>query len=96
VRNKRTLAALAAVDETLRQAGVDPILILADIAKSKKTGIALKLKAAAELAQYVYPKRKAIEVNQPTDNSGHIRELVRDSKSRRPDPENPDPLDASN
>jgi hypothetical protein len=93
-RNKRTLASLGAVDETLRRAGVDPILVLANITKSKRAGTALKLKAAAELAQYVYPKRKAVEVSTPTAGAGHMDELVRSSKSRPPDPN--DPLNASN
>jgi len=42
--------------------GCDPIEGLARIALDPQTNVALKVRSFAELAQYVYPKRKAIEV----------------------------------
>lgn len=62
VPNKRTLE----IQERLEAMGCDPLTGLAEIAqqlKTTKTAAGLKLRAwcLAELAQYVAPKRKAVE-----------------------------------
>lgn len=49
------------VTEKLRKLGCDPIEGMAIIAKDPKTDIALRGRMYAELAQYVLPKRKAVE-----------------------------------
>src|SRR5680860_744823 len=56
--NKRT----AAVTETLKALGCDPIEGMARIAMDEKVEIAVLARMYQELAQYVAPKRKAIEI----------------------------------
>ncbi len=59
-RNKIT----SDISYTLSRLGCDPITGMAKIAlsKSKKIDDALRLRAFAELAQYVFPKRRAVEI----------------------------------
>jgi hypothetical protein len=49
------------VQERLEQLGCDPIEGLVEIATNKKYGVGVRARCLAELAQFVYPKRKAIE-----------------------------------
>lgn len=53
--------ASAALQERLASLGCDPIEALARIAMNRKTPLAIRVKVLCELAQYVYPKRKAVE-----------------------------------
>lgn len=46
----------------LAQLNCDPIVGMAQIAMDPKTDINLKARMFAELAQYQYPKRRAVEV----------------------------------
>lgn len=55
--NKRTLE----VVERLKALRCDPITGMARIAMSKKTPLELRGRMYAELAQYIAPKRRAIE-----------------------------------
>jgi hypothetical protein len=55
--NKGTLA----VAERLEAIGCDPIEAMARIAMDIKTPIDLRTKLYSELAQYIAPKRKAVE-----------------------------------
>jgi len=55
--NRNTLALI----ERLENLGCDPIEGLANIALDPTTKPELKVRCFAELAQYVYPKRKAID-----------------------------------
>lgn len=57
VKNKRTLE----VAQRLAAMGCDPIRGMARIAMSKKTPLELSGRMYAELAQYIAPKRRAIE-----------------------------------
>ena len=57
VKNKRTLE----VAERLAKIGCDPILGMARIARDKKAPMELRGRMFAELAQYIAPKRRAIE-----------------------------------
>lgn len=57
VLNKRTVE----VEQRLLELGCDPILGMAKIATNPKVAIELRAKMYAELAAYVYPKRKAVE-----------------------------------
>lgn len=50
------------VDGRLEELGCDPIAGLARIAEDPATKIELKVKCYTELAQYVHPKRKAMEL----------------------------------
>lgn len=55
--NKRTLD----VAEKLAKFGCDPILGMARIARDKNSSPELRGRMLAELAQYIAPKRRAIE-----------------------------------
>jgi hypothetical protein len=56
----------------LRRLGCDPIEGLAKIALDPETKTELRFRCFSELAQYIYPKRKAIEIKQ----SEHVPELI--------------------
>ena len=53
------------VAEKLAALDYDPIMAMAKMAKLPDTPIELKVRLAAELAQYVAPKRKAVEMSAP-------------------------------
>ncbi len=55
--NKRTVE----VKQILEQQGCDPIEGMIRIAENTELDITIRLSAYKELAQYVYPKRKAVE-----------------------------------
>ncbi|MBA2490746.1 MAG: hypothetical protein H0V34_03215 [Gammaproteobacteria bacterium] len=57
-RNKRTLAVIDRLDVM----GCDPIAGMARIAMDETAELAIRAQMFKELAQYVAPKRKAIEV----------------------------------
>ena len=63
--NKQTKA----IARKLAKLGCDPIEGLAKIALDPKTEPTLKVRCFAELAQYVYPKRKAVDLA-TADDSG--------------------------
>ena len=54
--NKRTLA----ITEIIEQSGADPVGKLIELMRCDDKGIALA--AARELCQYLFPKRKAVEL----------------------------------
>lgn len=49
------------VQERLEQLGCDPIEGLVEIATNQKYGVGVRARCLAELAQFVYPKRKSVE-----------------------------------
>ncbi len=51
--------------ETMQRFGCDPIHGMIKIAENKKAGKQIRLRAYAELAQYVYPKLRAIGMTGP-------------------------------
>lgn len=51
----------------------DPIMKMAEIASNDENEPALRLQGWKEVAQYVYPKLKAIEVTQGTDEDGETK-----------------------
>ena len=57
--NKRTQQ----VAEVLRELHCNPIRGMAEIASNKRHPIELRAKMYAELAHYVYPKRKAVDMH---------------------------------
>lgn len=59
--NKKTMA----IEEAVLASGKDPLQTLLDLLDSPEVGI--RLAAAKELCQYLYPKRKALEVSNPND-----------------------------
>jgi len=69
--NKRTLD----LAQKLEALGCDPIAGLAGIAMAAETAPELKVRCYAELAQYVYAKRKAIALEPAS--SGDMRVIVK-------------------
>ena len=68
--NKRTAKAAKTIQETIDRIGCDPLEAMLEIAiQAKNEGdLSLSLSAYKELAQYVAPKRKAVEVSGDVDN----------------------------
>jgi hypothetical protein len=62
--NKRTLELV----ERLAELGCDPIDGLAKIALADATSPELKVRCYSELAQYVYPKRKSVDLGAAKDS----------------------------
>ena len=56
------------VAEILASLGHDPISAMVEIARNPKASLDLRGRMNAELLNYVYPRRKAIEVSSDTDN----------------------------
>jgi hypothetical protein len=56
--NKRTLA----VTDKLAALGCDPIQRMAQIAMNEEVEVTIRARLLTELAQYIAPKRKAVEV----------------------------------
>ena len=73
-----------AVIERLEALGCDPIEGLAKIALDPKTKDDLKLRCFAELAQYIYPKRKAVDVS--TDEDRNFKVTIAHIGGRAPIP----------
>ena len=61
--NKRTLEAMQKLDEL----GCDPIEGMARIAMDESNSIELRAKMLAELAPYIYPKRKTMDISSNND-----------------------------
>ena len=67
--NKKTAKAAKTIQETIERIGCDPLEAMLEIAiQAKNEGdLQLSLSAYKELAQYVAPKRKAVEVSGSED-----------------------------
>lgn len=59
----------ATVREKLEELGCDPIEGMARIALDEKNAIEVRVKCQSELANYIYPKRKAVEHSGPGGSS---------------------------
>lgn len=55
------------ISERIRASGIDPLNVMLDLLHESDPQ--LRFSAAKELIQYVYPKRKAIEIVESPDNS---------------------------
>ena len=71
--------------EIMETAGYEPLWEIIRIARNKKAGLDLQLRAAAELASFVYPKRKAMEITEHNTQKMKI-ELVYVNKPSPGDP----------
>lgn len=67
--NRRTLE----LQERLEALGVDPLEGLAEIAKDVTAPIEIRARVQMELLQYLFPKRKALEVSNKTQQPISIR-----------------------
>jgi hypothetical protein len=80
--NKTTVA----VAERLEAIGCDPLEGMAKIAMDINTPIEVRAKLYSELAQYIAPKRKAIEhTGDPTGTGAALGVLVVPMKELRPE-----------
>jgi hypothetical protein len=59
-----------ALARKLKKLGCDPIEGLAKIALDPFTEVSLKVRCFTELAQYLYPKRKAVDIKSPDETIG--------------------------
>ena len=62
-----------ALARKLKKLGCDPIEGLAKIALDPFTEVSLKVRCFTELAQYIYPKRKAVDIDSPEDSELKVR-----------------------
>ena len=76
-RNKQTLA----VTDRLEALGCDPIEGMAMIAMDEKAELTLRAQMFKELAQYIAPKRKAVEMK--TEGELSLVDLIRSIEERR-------------
>jgi hypothetical protein len=60
------------VAKKLAKVGCDPLEGLAKIAVDPETKVEIKVRCLAELAQYVYPKRKAVDLDSGPVTVEHI------------------------
>ena len=67
--------AIATVLNTLEEQELDPIKELAIIAKNELTPLDMKVGVLKELASYVAPKRKSVDVNLSSDEGITVRIL---------------------
>lgn len=64
--NKKTIELSEKIRKFCKERGYqeyDPVLQMVDVAHDDKADIGIKLQAAKEVAQYLYPKRKAMEID---------------------------------
>ena len=73
--------ATADLKERLIELGCDPIEGMARIAMNTRAPLAVRAKMFAELVQYVYPKRKAVEHTGVEDNLLRIEVISVGAKS---------------
>ena len=62
-----------ALARKLTKLGCDPIEGLAKIALDPATETVLKVRCFAELAQYIYPKRKAVDLDSSKESELRVR-----------------------
>jgi len=65
--NKKTTELLDKIEAFCKERGIegyDPVIQMVEIANHDEADLPLKLNAAKEVAQYIHPKRKALEVDQ--------------------------------
>lgn len=73
------------VQNRLEELGCDPIKIMAEIASDEKEDRSLRLRAASEVAQYVWPKRKAVEHSGPNGGPINVASSAKDALEARID-----------
>jgi hypothetical protein len=70
-------SATQAIEDKLRELGCDPIEGMAKIAMDEDNAPELRGRMFAELAQFVFPKRKAIEYGGVCDQPIHQEHYIR-------------------
>jgi len=71
------------VEEKLKAVGCDPIKEMAKLAMDKKVAESVRAKLLADLANYVYPKRRAVEMDVPEETLETVQEFL-DSLAEAP------------
>jgi hypothetical protein len=69
------------VAELLDRLGCDPIAGMVQIAQNPEASLELRGRMFSDLAQYIYPKRKAVELGSPDSEVTVTISSVLDSKS---------------
>lgn len=70
----------------LRALGVDPVTALAQIAVDANASLELRARVHTELLSYLFPKRKALDVSVPAQQSISIRLGIPASSQSKPEP----------
>ena len=71
--NRRTLE----LAERLEAADFDPVQVVIDVARDAASSPELRLRAAAELLPYLFPRRKAVELRAAGDMPTHsVHEIM--------------------
>ena len=73
VPNKRTIAKILGIEEYCRKKKYDPLHAMIDIALDANTDPAIRLSCHKEVAQYIYAKRKAVELSAGPDDHIEIK-----------------------
>jgi len=71
-QNKRTVGKLLKIDAYCAKRKYDPLCALVDIAVDPAIDLSIRLSCHKELAQYIYAKRKAVELSAPNDEQLNI------------------------
>ncbi len=77
-KNKHTIEAM----EILEKKGMNPLEAMADMAMDENVAESVRARLLCELASYMYPKRKAVEVSGPDDEALTIKILKIPAKKK--------------
>ena len=72
IPNKRTQAKLLGIEEYCATKKYDPIHALVDIANDEQYDVTLRIQCHKAIAEYLYSKRKAVELSAPNDERLNI------------------------
>ncbi len=65
--NKRTRASTMAINEYCAKKKYDPLHAMVDIATDGQHDVTLRIQCHKAIAEYLYSKRKAVELSAPND-----------------------------
>ncbi len=77
-KNKNTLEAIAILDKK----GINPLEKMADMATDENVSESVRARLLCELASYIYPKRKAVEISGPDDEALTVKILKIPAKKK--------------
>ncbi len=77
-KNKNTLEAIA----VLEKKGINPLEEMADMATDENVSETVRARLLCELASYIYPKRKAVEVSGPDEEALTVKILKIPAKKK--------------
>jgi hypothetical protein len=77
-KNKNTIEAI----EILEKKGMNPLEVMADMAMDENVSESVRARLLCELASYIYPKRKAVEISGPDDEALTVKILKIPTKKK--------------